>query len=725
MMMVQTKKDLEKLHRRVTDYNPSEGEWRTIERAYEFALSAHAGQNRESGESYITHPLAVAMILAELELDLVTVVAGLLHDVVEDTDITLEQVAEEFGSEVVLLIDGVTKLSRLEFKSREEQQAETLRKMFLAMAKDIRVILIKLADRTHNMRTLHYLRGFKQKEIARETLEIFAPLAHRLGIYKIKGELEDYAFRYLQHEEYYRLAEKLTKRRTEREELIREIVSVLSDRLDSTGIVADIQGRPKHLYSIYIKMCEQKKDIHEIYDLTAVRIIVDSVKDCYGALGIVHSLWKPIPGRFRDYIAMPKSNMYQSLHTIVVGAKNELVEIQIRTWEMHRTAEYGIAAHWRYKEKVKDEKELAEKLSWLRQILEWQQEYKDSHEFMENLKIDLFVDEVFVFTPKGDVIDLPAGAITLDFAYRIHTDIGHRCTGAKVNGKLVPLSYKLKTGDIIEIVTAKQGRPSRDWLKMVISSQAKSKIRVWFKKEGRDENISKGREVLERELRREKINGRLLLEPSLLVEAGKKFNLKSEDDLYAAIGYGGVTPQQAISRLREEYHRRHGSENQVEQLEVKPWREKTKISHGIYAKGVDNLLIRFAKCCNPVPGDDIVGFVTRGRGVSVHRQDCINLKQQHDSHRMLDVYWEEDREGAYPVEIDITAVDRPNLLAEIMSVISENRVNIAAVNGRTGKDSLVNIHLTLVVKDLSHIEYVISKLKHIRDVFKVQRYFSN
>ncbi|MGI6096977.1 MAG: RelA/SpoT family protein [Dethiobacteria bacterium] len=719
-------KGLDKLKNKFTSYNSNKDEWAVVERAYEYALAAHAGQRRESGESYITHPLEVSIILAELELDLVTIVAGLLHDVVEDTEITLEQIEKDFGPEVALLIDGVTKLSSFEFTSKEEHQAENLRKMFLAMAKDIRVILIKLADRTHNMRTLGYLRSSKQKEISKETLEIYAPLAHRLGIYKLKSELEDHAFRYLQRDDYYRLDSMLAKKRNEREELIEEIIAILKEKLFSTGIEAEIQGRPKNLYSIYTKMKEQKKDIDEIYDLTAVRIIVDSVKDCYAALGVVHTIWKPIPGRFFDYIAMPKPNMYQSLHTTVVGAKNELVEVQIRTWEMHRTAEYGIAAHWRYKEGVKDEKEFAEKLSWLRQLLEWQQEYSDVHEFIENLKIDLFTDEVFVFTPKGDVVDLPAGAIPIDFAYRIHTDIGHRCNGAKINGRIVSLDYKLKTGDIVEIFTSKQGRPSRDWLNMVKSSQAKSKIRAWFKKERREENIVKGKELLEKELRKLKIAPHLLLKRSLLEEVEKKFSLQTEDDLYAAVGYGGITPQQVIARLREEYYKhRERPQEEIARPEVKPWKKKNGAYRGVRVEGVDNILIRFAKCCNPVPGDDIVGFVTRGRGVSVHRSDCPNLKNQNDRSRLLNVFWEENREGAYPVEIEISAIDRTNLLTEIMAVISENKVDISAVNGRTDKDGIAKIHLTLIVKNLKHLEFVMNKVKHIKSVFEVHRFFSN
>jgi len=719
-------RQLEELKNKILFYSPGEEDWNVVEKAYHFAMEAHYNQKRESGESYITHPLGVALILADLELDYITIAGGLLHDVVEDTPVTVEEVKSGFGEEVALLVDGVTKLSRFQFKSKEEQQAETLRKMFLAMAKDIRVILIKLADRMHNMRTLRYLSYQKQLEIARETLDIYAPLAHRLGIYKLKGELEDEAFRYLQHGEYYRLAEKLDKKRQEREEFIQETIKTLEHQLQEANIPADIQGRPKHLYSIYLKMKEQNKDLSEIYDLTAIRILVDTVKDCYGALGIVHTIWKPIPGRFKDFIAMPKPNMYQSLHTTVVGAKNELVEVQIRTWEMHRTAEYGIAAHWKYKEKTKNDKEFEEKLSWLRQLLEWQQDYGDAREFLENLKVDLFTDEVFVFTPKGDVIDLPQGSVPLDFAYRIHTDIGNQCTGCRVNGRLVSLSYKLQTGDIVEIITSKNGAPSRDWLKMVRTSAAKNRIRNWFKKERKEENIERGKELLEKELRRMNIDSATLLKEDFIKEVGSRFNLQSVEDVYAAVGYGGVTVQQVIGRLREEYRKRYGEEKEVQlpsRARVVP--RKKREEKGVRVHGLDNLLVRFARCCNPVPGDEITGLITRGRGVSVHRKDCPNLKQEHNlSQRQLDVSWEETRDSYYPVDIEVTAIDRPNLLSEVIFSISENRVNISAVKGRTDKNNMAIIHLTLVVKDAAHLNHVMNRVKKIDDVFTVRRYIT-
>jgi len=711
---------LQHLKRHFTSYNNKKEDWALIRKAYQFALKAHAGQKRVSGDSFITHPLGVAIILSELELDLVTIITGLLHDVLEDTPVTYEEIEQEFGEEVASLVDGVTKLSRMEFRSKEEHQAETWRKMFVAMARDIRVILVKLADRTHNMRTLRFLNNLKQVEIARETLDIYAPLAHRLGIYKIKWELEDLAFRYLNPEGYYFLVDKLAKKRKEREEFINQVIALLQEKLNETGLKADISGRPKHIYSIYYKMKEQGKDFTEIYDLTAVRIIIDNVRDCYAALGVVHTLWRPIPGQFNDYIAMPKPNMYQSLHTTVVCAENELLEVQIRTWEMHRTAEYGIAAHWRYKEKVKDNTEFEEKLSWLRQLLEWQQDLKDAHEFMEHLKIDLFSDEVFVFTPRGDVIDLPRGSVPLDFAYRIHTDIGNRCVGAKVNGRIVPLEYQLKTGDILEIITSKQGTPSRDWLKIVKSSQAKSKIRNWFKRERREENISKGKEVMEREIRKLQLEPHLFLKDPLLEEVGRKYNLLSAEDVYAAVGYGGVSSQQIITKLKDEYGKKFGEEKKLPPVEIKPWKEASRASRGVRVQGIDNLLIRFSKCCNPLPGDEIIGFITRGRGVSIHRADCPNVARN-PKERFLDVRWEVKGDLSFPVEIEIIALERPNLLTEVIYAVSESKINITAVNGRTTRDKMVVINLTFVVKDLEQLEHIMNKIRRVKDVYSVRR----
>ena len=715
---------LAELKEQIKSYYPVEPDWSRLDEAYQYAVGAHQGQKRFSGELYITHPLGVANILAELEMDLDTILAGLLHDVVEDTDVTLEDIEERFGKDISLLVDGVTKLSKLEYKSKEERQAENLRKMFIAMAKDIRVLLIKLADRTHNMRTLKYLTSIKQQVISQETLEIYAPLAHRLGIYKIKWELEDLAFRYLERDRYYALVDKLAKKRQEREAFISQIMDTLQPKLEDVGVNASISGRPKHLYSISQKMQEQGKEFHEIYDLTAIRILVDSLKDCYGALGIVHTLWKPIPGRFKDYIAMPKPNMYQSLHTLVMVGKNELLEVQIRTREMHRTAEYGIAAHWRYKEgDARDDNAMDNKLTWLRQIMELQQDSNDAREFMENVKIDLFADEVFVFTPKGDVIDLPAGSIPLDFAYKIHTDIGHRCIGARVNGRLVPLDYELKTGDIMEVMTAKQGSPSRDWLKMVKSSGAKAKIRTWFKKERRDENLSKGKELLEKELRKQELDLPLYLKPAILHEAAKKFNIHTEEDFFVSIGLGGITPQQAVGRLKEEYRKKYGPSEEPETVrEFKPHKAPNKMGKGVKIAGIDNLLIRFAKCCTPVPGDKIVGVVTRGRGVSVHRSDCPNVIVSGDKpHHHLDAIWEDELDGNYPVDIEVTAMDRPQILMDVVNAVAECKVNISALNGRSTKDRMSQIHMTLTVADRGHLDDVIKRINRVKDVYRVHR----
>ncbi|MEW6308949.1 MAG: bifunctional (p)ppGpp synthetase/guanosine-3',5'-bis(diphosphate) 3'-pyrophosphohydrolase, partial [Bacillota bacterium] len=573
---------LEDLQRRVAQYNPR-ADSDLIAAAYRFSRDAHLGQHRESGEDYIEHPVAVAMILADLELDDVTLAAALLHDVVEDTRATLEVVNTAFGAEVAQLVDGVTKLSRLEYRSREEEQAENLRKMFLAMAKDIRVLLIKLADRLHNMRTLKHLPEERKRSIAQESLDIFAPLAHRLGISRLQWEMEDLALRYLEPKRYYELVELVARKRAEREEYAAEVIAALKGKLGAAGITAEITGRPKHFYSIFRKMYVQGREFDEIYDLVAIRVIVDTVRDCYAVLGIVHSLWKPLPGRFKDYVAMPKSNMYQSLHTTVIGPRGEPFELQIRTWDMHRTAEHGIAAHWRYKEGTRGDVRFEQKLSWLRQVLEWQHDLKDAREFMDSLKIDLFGDEVFVFTPKGDVVDLPTGAMPLDFAYHIHTDVGHRCVGAKVNGKIVPLDYKLVNGDIVEILTSKTGSPSWDWLNLVTTSSAKGKIRARFKKERREENEARGRESLQRELKRQNLDAAELLKPDRLAEVLRRLNYVAEADLLAAIGYGGLTAQQVVSRLKDELRK----EKKPEDLEhpVKTEKRLAPTSLGINVEG--------------------------------------------------------------------------------------------------------------------------------------------
>ncbi|MCL6597674.1 MAG: bifunctional (p)ppGpp synthetase/guanosine-3',5'-bis(diphosphate) 3'-pyrophosphohydrolase [Alicyclobacillus macrosporangiidus] len=714
--------DIEQLCEKVATYAKPE-DLELIRRAYRYAEEAHRGQLRRSGEPYITHPIAVAMILADLRLDATTLAAALLHDVVEDTKATDEEIVRQFGAEVAALVDGVTKLKRIKFDSTEEQQAENLRKMFMAMAKDIRVLLIKLADRLHNMRTLRYQPPEKQLRTARETLEIFAPLAHRLGIYTLKWELEDLSLRYLNPQQYYRIVNLMAQKRKERETYVGEVIQVLREKLREIDIQAEVSGRAKHIYSIYRKMVTQNKEFNEIYDLFAIRVIVDSVKDCYGVLGIVHTMWKPMPGRFKDYIAMPKANMYQSLHTTVIGPRGEPLEIQIRTWEMHQTAEYGIAAHWVYKEGgQKAEGKFAQKLAWFREVLEWQQDFRDAQEFMETLKIDLFSDEVFVFTPKGDVIELPAGSVPIDFAYRIHTDIGNRCIGAKVNGKIVPLDYRLRTGDIVEVLTSKHSYgPSRDWLKIVKSSQAKSKIRAWFKKEKREENIARGRELIEKELTRQRLEPHLLMTPAYMSDVLQKFNFSKEDDLYAAVGYGGLSAVQVATRLVERYRRDH-SDAPLDKVSLEA-KERGKPSHsGVRVRGVDNLLIRFARCCNPVPGDEIVGFVTRGRGVSVHRADCPNaLQLRANEERVIDVEWAGAPDQSYPVDIELVSMDRHGLINEVMNAVAETKTDIQAVYGRVDDKRIAHVNLTVRIRNLDHLRTVVERLKRIKDVHSVRR----
>ncbi|MFX4302933.1 RelA/SpoT family protein [Alicyclobacillus tolerans] len=719
--MVSEERSLDDLCHIVSAYSEAD-EVETIRRAYELARKAHEGQFRKSGEPYITHPLAVANILADLKLDATTIVAGLLHDVVEDTQVTDADLVQHFGADVAALVDGVTKLKRIKFDSREEQQAENLRKMFLAMARDIRVLIIKLADRLHNMRTLKYQPPDKQLRTARETLEIFAPLAHRLGIYTVKWELEDIAFRYLNPEQYYNIVELMAQKRQERERFINEVIDVLKHKLDDLDLNAEVSGRAKHIYSIYRKMITQNKEFNEIYDLFAVRVTVESIKDCYGVLGLVHTMWKPMPGRFKDYIAMPKANMYQSLHTTVIGPRGEPLEIQIRTWEMHQTAEYGIAAHWVYKEgSARAEGKFAQKLAWFREVLEWQQDFRDAQEFMETLKIDLFADEVFVFTPKGDVFDLPAGSVPIDFAYRVHTDIGNRCIGARVNGKMVPLDYRLRTGDIVEILTAKTGYgPSRDWLKIVKSSQAKSKIRQWFKREKREENIARGREAIERELIRQRLDVSLL-NGSYLTDILQKFSFTREEDLYAAVGYGGLSAGHVVSRILEKFRREQQSKD-VDSLTLERKNRELVSEMGVRVKGIDNLLIRFARCCHPVPGDEIVGFITRGRGVSVHRKDCPNVQPLvADGNRMLEVEWASSRDWFYHVELEVTAMDRHGLINEMMNAIAETKTDIMGVNARVDKKKIAHVHLDLRIRNLDHLRSVSERLKRLKDTLSVER----
>ena len=703
-----------------------------LQRAYEFAEKAHSDQYRKSGEPYILHPIAVAEILIDLELDPYTIAAAFLHDVVEDTDVTIEEIKEAFDEQVALLVDGVTKLKKIKYKSKEEQQAENHRKMILAMAKDIRVILIKLADRLHNMLTLKHLPPEKQRKISQETLEIFAPLAHRLGISKIKWELEDIALRYLDPQQYYRIVNLMKKKRAEREQYIEEVVETIKKKLQEIYVEADVSGRPKHIYSIYRKMMLQNKQFNEIYDLLAVRIIVKNIRDCYAVLGVIHTCWKPMPGRFKDYIAMPKANMYQSLHTTVIGPNGEPLEVQIRSEEMHRVAEYGVAAHWAYKEgkSIKNETaKLAHKFGWFRKILEMQNDTRNAQEFIESLKIDLFSDMVFVFTPKGDVIELPKGSVPLDFAYRIHTEVGNRCIGAKVNGKMVPLDHALKTGDIVEILTSKHSYgPSQDWLKIAQSSHARNKIRQWFKKERREENVAKGRELIEKEIKANDFDPNEVMTEENILEVAQKFSFTSEEDMYAAVGYGGISAKQIVTRLLDKF-RKDAANEQIDQsiveavAEITPIPRAKKTNIGVKVKGVDNLLIRLSKCCSPVPGDEIVGFITKGRGVSIHRKDCPNVSHIEEKERLLPVEWEANLENkSYYVDIEVTGYDRQGLLNQVIQAITEAKTSISAVSGRSDhRNKVATIHITIAIQNIDHLHKIVEKIKGLRDIYSVRR----
>lgn len=698
-----------------------------LERAYRKAEEVHEGQLRKSGEDYIIHPMSVVKILADLGMDENTLIAGLLHDSVEDTPYTLEDIKSDFGEEAALLVDGVTKLGSLIYESKEERQAENLRKMFLAMSKDIRVLIIKLADRLHNLRTINYMNEEQIKEKCKETLEIYAPLASRLGIFSMKFELEDIALKYLDPEAYYNLAEQVNKRRDQRQESIEKIISAIRVALDNLEMVYEIKGRNKHFYSIYRKMKYQDRQLDEIFDLMAIRIIVNSVKDCYAALGVVHTLWKPIPGRFKDYIAMPKPNLYQSLHTTVIGNNGEPFEIQIRTHEMHRLAEYGIAAHWKYKEGVTRDQEEG-RLAWLRQTLEWQKEMNDPREFMETLKIDLFSNQVFVFTPKGDVIELPAGSTPLDFAFKIHTAIGAKCVGAKVNGKMVPIDYHLKNGEIVEIITSNSSKgPSIDWLKIVKSNTARNKIRQYLKKENKGESVEKGKEMLSKYIRRKGYDPQQIMRSQWINKASKNLNIASSDDLYSSISYGGVLLSKLAIMLIGFYH-------EEKQLELKKKdeefavdeRKKERISAhtGVTVEGMTDLLIRFAKCCNPVPGDEIIGFITKGRGISVHRKDCINILSlpEKEKQRFIEVEWDLEKSGvSYNADIHILAEDRKGLFSDISRVCEDMDVHIAGVNAKSNKENIANITMTLSLSNTSQLEKVLKQLRVVQGVADVYR----
>ncbi|HEV2217203.1 MAG TPA: bifunctional (p)ppGpp synthetase/guanosine-3',5'-bis(diphosphate) 3'-pyrophosphohydrolase [Candidatus Dormibacteraeota bacterium] len=686
-----------------------------VRRAYERALAAHAGQRRLSGEEYVNHPMEVAAILADLELDAETLAAALLHDTVEDTPLTSEAVEQEFGPEVARLVDGVTKLGRISLRSDQQQQAENIRKMMVAMAEDLRVVLIKLADRLHNMRTLDPLPEVKRRKISRETLDIYAPLAHRLGIGQIKWELEDLAFRNLEPDAYEDVAKRIARKRQDREVLVNDLSDVLAHELEKVGIIADITGRPKHIYSVWQKMTRDQKDFTEIYDLSAIRVLVDSVRDCYGVLGVVHSLWKPVPGRFKDYVAMPKSNGYQSLHTTVIAHTGEPIEIQIRTQDMHRIAEFGVAAHWTYKEGGKDAS-FDQKLSWLRSLLEWQNEVGDAESFVDTVKIDLFQDEVYVFTPKGDVLNLPAGSTPVDFAYRIHTEVGHRCVGAKVNGRMVPLDYELKNGEIVEIVTTKAPHgPSRDWLGFVKSASAKERIRKWFKSQRREENVAKGRDLLDKELHRMHRVALAELPENKLAEIAGAHKFATPDDFLAAIGYGDLSPHSVVMRMAISHD---GSGADLRSIPLIP---SVQPIPRVLVRGVTGLLTKIAPCCQPVPGDPIVGYTTRGRGVTVHRTDCINAINAQDQARVVAVDWDVKANHLYPVAIKIEAFDRQGLMRDIATVIAENHVNMSALDVKVHEDRTAVVSTTVEIDSLAQLSRLMEKIEGVRDVHTVAR----
>ena len=699
---------------RIADHLDPKGQ-AMVRKAYERAATAHHGQRRLSGEEYVKHPLEVAAILADLELDAETISAALLHDTVEDTNLTADEVKREFGPEVARLVDGVTKLGRISLRTDQQQQAENIRKMMVAMAEDLRVVLIKLADRLHNMRTLEPLAEPKRRKISRETLDIYAPLAHRLGIGQIKWELEDLAFRNLEPDAFEDVVGRIARKRADREALVSDLREILGRELEKVGIQAEITGRPKHIYSVWQKMTREGKDFSEIYDLSAIRVLVDSVRDCYGVLGVVHSLWKPMPGRFKDYVAMPKSNGYQSLHTTVITHTGEPIEIQIRTQEMHRVAEFGVAAHWTYKEGGKDAS-FDQKLSWLRSLLEWQSEVGDAESFLNTVKVDLFQDEVYVFTPRGDVINLPADSTPVDFAYRIHTEVGHHCIGAKVNGRMVPLEYALQNGEIVEILTSKGPHgPSRDWLNFVKSASAKERIRKWFKSQRRDENVAKGRDLLDKELHRMHRISLDKIPESTLQEMAALDRYGTIDDFLAAIGYGDLSPHSVVMRMAISLETPGGD------LRTIPLIPQVQPSPRVLVRGEKGILTTVASCCQPVPGDAIVGYTTRGKGVTVHRADCINAVNAQDSARVVPVDWESDATHLYPVAIKIEAFDRQGLMRDIATVVAENRVNMSALEVHVYDDKTAVVSTTVEIDSLAQLSRLMEKLEGVKDVHTVAR----
>jgi GTP pyrophosphokinase len=711
---------LSELIERVRSYSPG-GDVEVIQRAYEFSAEVHRGQRRLSGEPYLTHPLQVAGIIADLRLDPASVATALLHDTVEDTLATLAEIEARFGPEIAALVDGVTKIGQINFTSREEKQAENFRKMLLAMARDIRVILVKLADRTHNMRTLGHLPHERQLEIAQETLEIYAPLAHRLGIYWLKSELEDNALRYLHPEVYYQLKRSVAKKKAEREKYTKEVVSVLSRRLAEAGLEAEVTGRPKHFYSIYQKMQAQNLLFDQIYDLVAFRVVVDTIGECYEALGVVHASWKPVPGRFKDYVALPKANGYQSLHTTVIGPYGERIEIQIRTREMHRVAEYGIAAHWRYKQSdAAVGADDGQRFAWLRQLLEWQQHLDDPQEFLRSVKEDLFSEEVFVFTPKGDLLNFPVGATVIDFAYRIHSEVGHHCAGARVNGRIVPLRYQMQSGDTVEIITTATQTPSKDWLKLVKTSRAKNRIRAWVKAQQSQRSVAVGREILERDLARHQLDLAELRRDGTLARVARELEERDEDALLASIGYGRRTPHQVLARILPEAEierRRERSEGAFQRLMRLVSRQSKS---GVKVSGIEDVLVRFGKCCSPLPGERITGFITRGRGVTVHAHDCPKVLDS-DPQRRIDVQWENGKGTPRPVKLEVTCVDRPGLLAAMSKAISAAGINIAGARVQNVGDHKAQNTFELVVSSLDELSRVMRSLARVRGVMKVER----
>ena len=712
---------------KVKSYN-KKTDIKLITRAYEYADKLHAGQLRKSNEPYIIHPLEVAYIVSTLELDDNAICAALLHDVVEDTSATLDDIKNEFGDEIAMLVDGVTKLGKIaNYIDKEEEQVENYRKLFMAMAKDIRVVMIKLADRLHNMRTLKHLSDDRKVAIAKETRQLYAPLANRLGIYSIKWELEDLSLFYLEPDVYKELVEGINSKRAEREAFINDIILEVRKKLKEVKIEAEVYGRPKHLYSIYRKMQKDNKTLDQIYDLFAMRIIVNSVKDCYAALGLVHELYKPMPGRFKDYIAVPKPNMYQSLHTTLIGKNGTPFEIQIRTWDMHRVAEYGIAAHWAYKE-GKNVSASDEKLSWLRETLEWQKETNDDRDFMNKLKFDLFDEDVFVFTPKGDIKALPAGSIPIDLAYSIHEQIGNRMVGAKINSKMVPITTPLKNGDIVEIITSDNTKgPSRDWIKIVKTTQARSKIQNWFKKAQREENITKGKEMVEKELKRIGMSFADLFKPEWIEKALQRYKYNTLEDCYAAIGFGAISPAKIITRLLEEYKKEHKEEEiekKINELRETKKIDRSKVSKsGIIVKGIDNCLVKLSRCCNPLPGDEIIGYITKGRGVSIHRADCVNCKELlTEEQRLIDVSWYKENNASYVAELEVYANDRNGLLADITVAVGELKAKIVSINARTVQNNRVAIiSIGVEVEDIDMLNKVIKTIRKVDSVYDVHR----